>query len=190
MHVTFSEIVSQIADSGWGRECENKEDAAKKLIEDKQALNAFAILELIKRFNAIGKAAGKDDTKNDHKITIGKDAKKFPHKAVGDRLFYGDLDDGIGEYVIIAKDSEHHCMIVMLNNFGLDYPPAPKIACDYHKESIIDAVKEAAQADAKYHGGRAANARAALEAATKGEDVDAFIYGYEEPEVDDTGNRG
>ena len=186
MHVTFSEIVSQIADSGWGWEYENKEDAAKKLLEDKQALNAFAILELIKRFNAIGRAAGSDDERNDRKITIRKNAKQFPHKAVGDRLFCGDLDDGICEYVIIAKDSEHHCMVVMLNDFSLNYPPAPQIACDYHKESIIDAVKEAATADVKYHGGKAANARAALEAATKGEDVSAFIDGYEEPEDDDT----
>lgn len=186
MLVTFSELVSQIADSGWGKECENKDDAEKALIKDKQSLNAFALLELIKRLNAIGKAAGKADTKNDREITIGKDAKKFPHKEVGDRLFHGDLEDGIAEYVIIAKDSEHHCMIVMINNFHLHYPPAAGIACGYHKESIVDAVKEAATSDLMYHGGRSANAKAALDAATKGEDVSAFIDGYEEPEGDET----
>lgn len=182
MHITFSEIVNQMADSDWGRECENKKDAAKKLIEDKQSLNAFALLELIKRLNAIGRAAGQGERRKDPKITIGKDAKKFPHKAVGDRLFYGDLDCGIEEYVIIAKDSEHYCMIVMLNEFDLNYPPFPTIACNEHKESIVDAVRDAATGDVEYYGGKAAYAKAALEAATKGEDVSAFIGGYEGPQ--------
>jgi hypothetical protein len=183
MHVTFSDIVNEVLKGDWGRDYANKADAARNILDnDKQTLAAIATLELLRRFDAIGRAAGQRQEEHNYAITMPKDAKAFPHKSVGDMLYEGDLEDSVREYVIIAKDSEHHCMIVQMNNFCLRFPPSVSIATDYYSDSIADAVKREAARSLAYHHGRAVNAQAALDAATKGEDLSAFIDGYSEAE--------
>ena len=187
MHVSYSDIVTAIADEGWGREFESKEVAVKEIIQDKQMLNAFAMLELVKRFNAIGQACGsKKVVTHDRAIRPDGSEPTFPSKEVGDRFYSGDLDDGFREFIVIAKDDEHHCMVVPLNEFDLDYPPQARIASDWHQETKADAVRKAAECDVRYHGGRSENAKAALAAAISGEDVSQFMDGYKEPEEDET----
>jgi len=180
MYVSFSEIISQIADEGWGRKYESKEEAKKSLVANEQSLTAFATLELIKRLNAIGRAAGNDtDRSRNRELKIPKNAKRFPNKSIGERLFCGNLIEGFAEFVIIAKDSEHHCMVVLLNNFDLQWPPAAAIAQEDFFDSMIDAVKNAAEEDVDYYGKRAEFSKKALDAAIKGEDVSEFIGGYD-----------
>lgn len=187
MHVTYSDIVSEIADGGWGSEFESTSDAAKEIIKNKQTLNAFAMIELIKRFNAIGQACGRQDVAHtDKTIRSNGNEKPFPSKHIGDRLYAGDLDDGFTEYVVIAKDENHRCMVVPLNDFDLKYPPQIRIANDWYQETMADAVRQAAEHDVRYHGGRSENAKAALAAASSGEDVSRFVDGYEDPEETET----
>jgi hypothetical protein len=190
MHVSFSEIVNKVADDEWGRDFETTEDAAKAIVGDKQLLNAWAVIELIKRFNAIGRAAGNghDGLLRSRKITLDGDEKKFPNKSVGDRLYGGDLLDGIQEFVIIAKDSQDHCMIVLMNDFDLDWPPKVCIADECHKETLLDAVKQSLEENWPYYADRAAYTKEALEAVAKGEDLTRFLAGFED-EDDEAGEE-
>lgn len=183
MHVTYSDIVTAIADGEWGREFDSKSDAEKEIIGDKQALNAFAMIELIRRFNAIGRACGsQSDGCENRSIQLHGREQAFPNKKVGDRLYSGDLEVGITEYVIIAKDENHRCMVVRLNDFNLKWPPVSFLAHEDHKETLADAVRCAAESDVSYHVWRSEHAKAALEAASSGGDVSRFVGGYKDPE--------
>lgn len=176
-HVNYSDIVTAIADGSWGQDYESQREAEKEMLGDKQMLTAIAAIELIKRLNAIGKACGSQRVNHkEWSIEPFGDEPSFPTKEVGDRLYSGDLEDGISEYIIIAKDENHRCMVVGLHDFDLKWPPEIHLATKCHKETMTDAVKHAAKIDIEYHGEKFELAKGALQAASNGQDLSRFLH--------------
>ena len=110
MHVKYSEIISNIATSSWGSDFSTKEQAEKELLNDKQALGAFAAVELLRRLECLASSLrGKKAERNDPRVYTPDETAVFPDVKVGDRLFEYSLDEGISEFVVVAKNDENHC---------------------------------------------------------------------------------
>ena len=179
MHVPYSDVINKIADGRMGREFDSMSDAVRAVSNDETMLSSFAIVELIKRLDAIGKACGGHKTYyQDRSIRITGREKPFPSKNIGDRLYIGDFDEGFCECIVIAKNEKHHCMVVLASGFDLEYPPQVVLADENYRVTMADAVHFAAEKDTRYHGSRHEIAKAALAAAIDGEDLSPFVKGY------------
>lgn len=173
-HFNYTDIAAEISKSSWGAEFSSREEAARAMIKDPAKLSAFAALELLKRLG------GGERVERDRTLTKPSNAKAFPNKLVGDKLYHGDLEEGISESVIVAKDDEGYCLICdsYINEM---YPPACHYACDFHSETLRDEIQRIAKNDVDYHEPRLAFAKAALLALDAGEDVSRFAEGFVEP---------
>ena len=176
-HIDFTETVNSIAKAHWGRDFTGIEEASKGLLEDNSKLTAFALVELLRRLNAVARAIGESSSSVKEEIAIPSNAVPFPDKRVGDKLFHGDLEDGFTEYVIVSKNDNGICMIVSLDHFDLHHPSCAMIACNYHYQTIEDAIEEIAIIDQEYHGARLKRAEEALAAVKKKEDLSRFVDG-------------
>lgn len=144
-HISYADVVSHIAASEWGQQYKNVDHAAKELIGDKEALGAFAIVELLRRLDCLASSlAGNKPQKKPDRIYMPDGADKLPNVNVGDRLYSYDLDDGLAEYLVVAKDDLHRCMIVLVGDFDLEYGPSTNIAA-----SCFETPEEAMRAEAK-----------------------------------------
>ena len=170
----YTELVNKIADAEWGRAFETPEDAEKNVVEDLPRLTAYALVELLKRLNAVAKAVGPSPRKVTPGLTIPKDVKRYPEKQVGDRVFYGDLADGISACIIVAKDKDGVCLVAT-NNFNLDHPPTIRVADEDTFATLEEAVQDAAESDVAYYGRRRTYAEAALNAVKQGKDLAQFL---------------
>ena len=179
-HVAFIDAVNHIAKGAWGREFDSMEDAEQKLSSDSPRLAAYALVELLNRLNAVARAVGGKDKTNRRALVIPENAKQFPNKAVGDRLYRGDFEDGICEYIIVAKNSDGICLVVLANDFDLDYPPRVDVSCSWMHETLKEAVEDTAESDTQYHRPRLEFAEAAAKAAEEGGDLTAFANGFDD----------
>ena len=181
MHIPFSKIINELAGSGWGREFTDMDHGLTELTRDKAELNAYATVELIRRLNAIGDAVGEPRVHEyyNRSLEVSKSAPTFPEVAVGDFLYGGDLESGIDRYLIVAKDDQGHCMVVRADDFDLDRVPFLYIANSDHKTTVAEVIKETSEYDIAYCRKRLENAKAAIEAANNGDDLEDFMVGME-----------
>ena len=176
-HMSFTDVVNSIANSTWGREFETPDDAAKEMVGDLPRLTAYALVELLKRLNAVASAVGREPTQEDRALRIPVNAKRFPHKNVGDRVFAGDLIDGFWECIVVAKNDEGVCLIVRADDFDLQNPPRVFVACDWMWSTMEEALQNAAEEDREYHEPRLKYAKAALVAVKNGVDLTSYRDG-------------
>lgn len=184
-HVSFTDIVNRIAESAWGRDFKSSDDPSKELCNDLPRLTAFALVELLKRLNAIAAAAGESSNRRRENPPekVPDYAKAFPDKEVGDSLFSGDLDDGFAEYLIVAKDESHLCLIVLCgNDVRMKYPPPVHFACNWHYTTLKEAMIECARSDLSYHQKKVDFAKNVLHAIETDGDLRQFWNGWSEEE--------
>lgn len=176
-HISYADVVSHIAASEWGQQYKNVEHAAKELVGDKEALGAFAIVELLRRLDCLASSlAGNKPEKKPDRIYIPDDANKFPTVNVGDRLYSYDMEEGLTEYLVVAKDDLHHCMIVLVGDFDLKYGPLTSIA-DSCFETPEEAMLEEAKRFVKYWAGDVENAQKLLHAIETKQPLSEFMQG-------------
>jgi hypothetical protein len=106
---------------------------------------------------------------------------RFPDKSTGDRLFSGDLDAGFEEYIIVAKDDNHQCLVVR-SYFDTTHPPQCFIAMDYFFKTMAEAIAAVARADLDFYTRGQQFSQAALDAVEAGADLSRFIAGRNEVE--------
>lgn len=183
MHFSNTDVVNAISDGDWGFDFQDKESAAKKMMGDDKKLTAFALVELLKRLNAIGQACGKESVPHRRKVYVPEEPAVFPDKNVGDFLYGGDFECGLTRYVIIAKNQNHHCMMIRTDDYDIANPSGPQIA-DKHDEFATkeEALAKFARTDLEYHGKRATLAQQALDAIASGKPIDDFVVGIGEEE--------
>ena len=58
MHVNYTDTISKIATHPWGQEYSSEKHAEKALLDDKQALGAYAAVELLRRLECLASALG------------------------------------------------------------------------------------------------------------------------------------
>ena len=183
MHISFSDILSQIADGGWGRDFKDSDEAAKNIMNDRQTLTAFAGVELLRRMNAIARAAGPSESKSHRPKISESDAVCLPDVSVGDHLYEYDEDSGILEFIVIAKDEKNRCMIVRMNDFDLQYGPTLRLADSDARKTKKEAIEDGARRFLKWNEKGVEFFRKALTVANDGGDMSEFENG--QPEVDD-----
>ena len=181
MHIPFADIINKLTTSTWGREFKDMDHGLNEFTRDKTELNAYATIELLHRLNAIGNAVGgpKVDNYYNRSLEVAKSAPTFPDVAVDDFLYEGDLESGIDRYLIVAKDDQGHCMVVRADDFDLDRVPFLYIANSDHKTTVAEVIKETSEYDIAYCRKRLENAKAAIEAANNGDDLEDFMVGME-----------
>lgn len=104
-------------------------------------------------------------------------AKPFFDKKVGDTLYSGDLDDGFGESIIIAKDKDGFCIVIQSQTMSEELRPL--YACDWHYSSMQEAIRQQAKSDIEYYSPKLEFASKALSAANDDDDLSDFVKGYE-----------
>lgn len=176
-HYSFKEIAAAIAKNNWGREFETLSEAETALASDPAKLAAYGIVELLSRLNSLASAVGdsRPDYGSSRKISIPDNVKSFPNVPVGGVLFAGDLDEGIGRYVVLAKDENDYCLCALSNDFNLKWPPSGFVADDSCYESLAECVAYAAENDIEYHGPKYEWAKAAKKASETGNDLEKFL---------------
>lgn len=183
-HVDFTDIVNNIAGSNWGKKFDSPDAAAKEMIGDIPRLTAFAMIELLKRFNAVANAVGKSDCSHRRKLQIPGNVKRYPDKSVGDRLFRGDIMDGISEYIIVAKGPDGVCLVIAMNDFDLEYPTEVFVACDDTHGTLEGALRSdiGDVYGMSYYTRIADYYKTALDAVDSGEDLSRFTDAMPEDE--------
>ncbi len=176
-HFSFTDVVNGITESGWGNKQETPDDAAKVMMDDIPKLSAYALVEILKRMNAIAAAAGATGrSKLERKLEITDESKPFPDKQIGDKVYRCDLDEGAWELVIVGKNKDGMC-IVMHTDFDLDYPPNARIASKNMFASSEEAISDAAKRDLAWHEPKLQFAKDALAAIEAGDDLSRFVDG-------------
>ncbi len=177
MHVDYLELVNRIVENTWGREG-NEEQLEKDLVSDMPRLTAFGIVELLKRMNAIAKAAGAGED-HENKTAISKYARdkaiSLPDVKIGDVMYSGDIGDGVIRCVIISKCEDHRAMAVHLDDFDLENPPRAFLVDNHWHRTLSDAVLESANEDIEYHSSRLDAAKSARDKVNNGESLDEFL---------------
>jgi hypothetical protein len=178
-HVPFTKVISEISKGKWGNEHASLDDAKKDMIGRPEKMTAYALVELLKRLDAICNSVGSPDTDtNDQELSIPDNAKKFPDKQSGDLLFSGDCDDGFCVSIIVAKDENDICMIVSKDEFNLKYPPPTRIACEWMFSTLEDAAKSAVESNIQYYEPRLKFTRKVEKALADGDDLGQLKNGY------------
>lgn len=141
MHQSYTKIVSRIAESTWGQDFKDKESAEKALLNDSQKLSAYASIELLRRLQAVCRAVGKEDNySNSNRVHIDDSAARLPDVSIGQHLFEFSIDEGMTEFVVVAKGEDDTCLMVMLGDYDLEYGPSVRLADSDTKTSKKDAM--------------------------------------------------
>ena len=176
-HFNFMDIVNSVASENWGSDLGTIEEASKRLIDQPETLGAFASIELLKRLNAVSKAVGRYEPPRDRSIKIRSDHQTWPTKVVGDKLYsYSADEEGLVEYIIIAKDARGYCLVVALGDFDLEYPPVVCLSSDLFA-TIEEAMLNDADYDIKHYTPRAEYAAKLRAAVEGGKPLDEFMNG-------------
>lgn len=184
MHVNYTDIISKIATSSWGKDFSSKEQAEKELLADKQALGAFAAVELLRRLECLASSLGGRETERDNpRVYMPDEAAVFPDVKVGDRLFEYSVDEGMAEFIVVAKDDENHCMMVAVDDFDLKYGPATRVADEDTKTTPQEAMLSGAERQLGYWAGEVDFARKLIEAAKKKQPLDSFRDGLKDDDA-------
>jgi len=143
----FTDIVSGIASKNWGRDFATSDEAEKALVGDKAALTAFASVELLRRLDVIASALGRKQRNNDSpRIYTPQDAVKLEGVSVGDRLYEYSTEEGLAEFIVVAKSPEELCLMVRADDFDLKYGPTTRLADKDTKRTAIEAMRHGALA--------------------------------------------
>ena len=180
MHVKYSEIISNIATSSWGSDFSTKEQAEKELLNDKQALGAFAAVELLRRLECLASSlGGKKAERDDPRVYTPDETAVFPDVKVGDRLFEYSLEEGISEFVVVAKNDENHCMMVAVDDFDLKFGPQTRLADEDTRTTPDEAMVFGAEKVIAYWGGEVDFARKLIDTAKKKQPLESFRDGFD-----------
>ena len=182
MHVEFTDAVNGIVRGHWGQGFDTEEDARKALIDKPEELAAYALIELLNRLNAVAKAVGGEIQVNRTELSIPNGARQFPDKEVGDFLYSGSLDEDVCEYIVVARNDDGVCLVILADDFDLNHPQKVCIAYDWLYTTIEELLQSEAESDIVYHGARLEYAKAALAAVKNGEDLTPFLGGFVDSE--------
>ena len=186
MHIKFSEIASKISQGGWGTEYKTEEQAAKAILQDKPALQAYATVELLNRLNKIARAAGPDEQDESHKkVYVPEDPRIWPDVKIGDKVYEGDDLENVVELLVIAKDDDNRCLMIATRDFDLRYPPRVRMASQQTFLTLAEAVRHAANTDLEYHLPKVDLAKRALEAVESNGDLSEYLTEMVADEDDD-----
>lgn len=177
-HYSFLDTVCSMASKEWGKEFPSAESAEREMLAHPEKMGAFAVLELIRRFNKFASEMSPRKESDYRVAEKPEDAKKFPRALVGNLLYSCDLVSGVARHIVVAKDNDGYVLIADAHPEGIpkNYY-RPLYACDWHYETEREAIFEAAKADIEYHAPRLDFARRALAAAEAGEDLTEFANG-------------
>lgn len=165
-HLPFADIIETL--EGFGRKFESLKDAQDSLAADKDSMAAYALVELLRRLGAVGRALRGRSLPDvlDYALHF-ENAKAFPEKQVGDRLFVCDFEDErVDQWVIVGKGEHDECEVVPLSDTTVvdgERFSVSRIASSDFYGTIAEAVKAAAEADMQYHGPYYARAQKAME---------------------------
>jgi len=184
MQISFGDILSQIADSGWGKDFKNSDEAQRQIIADKPSLTAFAGVELLRRLNAIARAAGPSEgSPFRNRIDDDGEAVSLPDVSIGDRLYeYAPSSEGLYEFIVVAKDEQHRCIIVRTGDFDLKYGPTIRLADKDARTTKKEAIKDGMQQYLKWYEKEVEFCKQALKAADENADMSEFESGFPEGE--------
>ena len=179
-HFSFMGIVSKMAKSNWGREFSSDDAAEAALANDPARLAAYALLEMLNRFNKFAKVMSESQSCDSClKPEKPGNAKPFPSAKVGDFLYSGSIYEGISRSVVVGIDAEGFAVVAGEWTEGGSVCH-PYFACNWHYSSIAEALAADAESDIEYHGKRFQIAKECQEAIASGADLSRFENGMDD----------
>jgi hypothetical protein len=113
-------------------------------------------------------------------------AKPFPEKKVGDFVYFGTVDEGVAECIIIAKDAEHRCLTIPVRNDLVDFSApytidrCPTVACDHCFATPQEVLLASVANDIDYHGRHLDHSNKVRQAMENNEDWRQFQEGLDD----------
>jgi hypothetical protein len=190
MHVNYTDIISEMANDGWGQENGDKKKIKQEIITDPHKLTAYTSLEILRRLNMLGQAfqsPAKSSVPSNDRVTKPHElAAIWPEAKIGDYVYGGELVDGIDKSIIVKKDEKGHCLTISTGEFEEgDWLHCPSYAHTDEYRTLAEAIKEAALSDIKYHGKRLAYAQQALADVESGADLTKYMEEMPDDAQDD-----
>jgi hypothetical protein len=177
-HVSFTKVVSEIAEGGWGQKFESMEDAEKYLIEKPAELAAYASAELLRRLSAF--AGQQDSEEQGRPVERPDNVKLFPGKSIGDFLYSFDIDSGISRCLIVGKDRDDAAIVISTPVASGDCPWLFYAAGDYLFSTEAEAMAGDCKSNLSYYESRFHFLRQIQTALASGGDLSEFAKGLQE----------
>ncbi len=175
-HIPYTRVVENLARRGWGQQFKSLDEAQKKLLSKPEELAGYAMLELLRRLDALSDSSGRNEANS--RLVRPSNAVPFPHLSVGDWLYSGDMECGICRHLIVGKDDDGYVVTV----FADWIPESDSVHVSYATESYFDSKDKAILASAKleveYSSPRVAFSKRAIAAVNDGKPLDEFEAGY------------
>lgn len=181
-HFSFMDTVSRMANKDWGFNYSTPETAESELARSPDKLAAYALLELVSRFNQFVKGMRTNPCDSREKLEIPTNAKPFHEKSVGDFVWSGDLGDGFCRSAVLNRD-ENGILMIADCDYGeteQSYVPRVQIAYDGHYATLEEAIQVAAESDIEWYSKRLDRARSAIAAIQNKESLEPFMNGIDD----------